>query len=80
MSAKQAKRLRQKQRAAGVEPRLDVKRRLSQEEHDRREAAVEGRLKFKREHPEEYADQEAERIRKGRIALAHFGALMGMLR
>jgi len=45
------------QRAAGIEPRLDAKRRKSREEYDammKRRAELEA---FKRDHPDEYYEQ-----------------------
>lgn len=70
MSQKQAKRLRQQQRAAGIEPHLDAKRRISAEAvaalgKRQTEAAA-----FRIDRPDEYARQQQEELRRVRRILA----------
>lgn len=59
--SKQAKRQRQAQREAGIEPALDRKRRLRQEAYDKDQAALAAQAKYRNESPEEYAAERAAR-------------------
>jgi hypothetical protein len=65
VSGKQVKRERRRQRALGIEPALDRKRRLENEAAEAAEAERLAAEKYAREHPEEHARQMEERRRRG---------------
>lgn len=79
MSAKQAKRERQRLRAQGIEPELDRKRREEREIIEDQRAREEARAKYKREHPEEYEAAERAKMQRGRRSLLHIAGAIGMM-
>ena len=79
MSGKRAKQLRKQQRAAGIEPHLDAKRRRVAEaaaliEKQRAEAET-----FRLEHPEEYARQQRENKEKFQQAMTAITTVLGAI-
>jgi hypothetical protein len=79
MSGKRAKRLRRDQRAAGIEPLLDAKRRQSAEEAARREQQQAEAERFRRDHPEEYALRQREARQASERALRTMAAVMAAI-
>ena len=79
MSGKQAKRLRQQQRAAGIEPHLDAKRRRAAEAAaslKNRRAAEE---RFRLDYPEEYARQQLAQRGELARAMRLMSAVLGVV-
>jgi hypothetical protein len=79
VSSKQAKRIRQQQRAAGIEPHLDAKRRLREEALEREQQRLADLAAFRRDHPEQYAAEQRDLVARGRRALGLIGSLAALV-